>query len=415
MKKLIVTLIAFCISVSLIAIKTCSKNYNGKYNYHTRIINEVLPYFGFDNPKKYRKEHLKKFRGVNFNRKRGFQKETFNMNIAYDIFGPKTADYHIVVVHGLNETFIKYAELMYDLEALTGNNIRFYVMDQRGYGFSDRFKIRHPEAAYVDEFDKSAKDIKIFMDRIVIPDVFKTTGDKKSIYLFAHSMGGGISVRFLEKYHEYFQKVILDSPMLSIKAYGITDNIVLEAIASEAIAFGYGESYIDIPGIKKQESYKKYKKFEDNRRACTNSPERYYYGYKTIYGSCKKHGLYFKNAVGGLTWNWIYRACLLSGKILYHLDEIDPAVSVQIFQAENDMLVKTWVQDLFAEAVNKCDVIRFRNIVKGVKSRHEIYMEIDEIRGNGEDVPNLNKPVTVIDRIMKFFELKYVTGNPKYI
>ena len=44
-----------------------------------------------------------------------------DMEIAYDIVGPESAKYAIVLLPGMGEAFVKYCEFIYDMEKLTGN------------------------------------------------------------------------------------------------------------------------------------------------------------------------------------------------------------------------------------------------------------------------------------------------------
>jgi alpha-beta hydrolase superfamily lysophospholipase len=140
----------------------------------------------------------------------------YNIKIAYDIIEPpddSQPDYAIVILPGKGESYIRYAELMYDLENLTGNKIRFYLIDECGQGLSGRLKTNTVNGEYIDNFQRYEEDLLYFLQNIVHAKNGKD-GNKTPLFLLAHSMGGGVATGFLEKYPGCFTGAILCSPML---------------------------------------------------------------------------------------------------------------------------------------------------------------------------------------------------------
>lgn len=125
---------------------------------------------------------------------------------------PKAA---VVFVHGFCEFFGKYHEMCYNFY---DNGYATYFIEQRGHGHSERSV---PELDRVDvlDFMSYVKDLKSFLDQIVVPDskVIYGEGIEKKPILFAHSMGGAVGTLFLEEYPEYFRAAILNSPMQKMK------------------------------------------------------------------------------------------------------------------------------------------------------------------------------------------------------
>ena len=72
-------------------------------------------------------------------------------------------------------------------------------------------------------------------------EVVKKKGE--SVFLFAHSMGGGIGALFLEKYQEYFEKAVLSSPMMEINTGNYSENMAY-LISKFFIYVGKGNNYI---------------------------------------------------------------------------------------------------------------------------------------------------------------------------
>ena len=111
----------------------------------------------------------------------------------------------IVISHGYTESMEKYKELIYYFMR-GGYNV--YMMEHRGHGYSGRL-VPELDKVHVGSFDDYVDDFCRFMDLIVLPDK-----GASPLFLYAHSMGGGIGTAVTERHPEYFDKVVLSSPML---------------------------------------------------------------------------------------------------------------------------------------------------------------------------------------------------------
>ena len=121
---------------------------------------------------------------------------------------PKDPKASITIVPGFCEFYGKYHELTwYFYQA----GYAFFFIENRGHGYSARM-CDEMDIVHVDEFMTYAKDLKEFLDQVVIPG----SRDLKKI-LWAHSMGGGISTLFLETWPDAFDAGILNAPMLKAK------------------------------------------------------------------------------------------------------------------------------------------------------------------------------------------------------
>jgi len=116
----------------------------------------------------------------------------------------------VVIVHGFSETAEKYHEFIY---YLLREGLSVLIYDQRGHGRSGR------EAAV------GVIHVRRFTDYISdLEQILHAYGNTLTapLYLFGHSMGGGISALFLEKHGDVFEKAVLSAPMLDLLYRGAT-------------------------------------------------------------------------------------------------------------------------------------------------------------------------------------------------
>ncbi len=138
----------------------------------------------------------------------------FNYYIANPKGEPRAS---ITLVHGLDEFFGKYHEYIW---YLTQAGYKVFFMEQRGHGYSGGKNIE-TDTVYIDSYDTYVNDLRSFVERVVL----KGSRKMKRV-LIAHSMGGAVAARFLELYPKYFSAAILSSPMLKMKADGMTPPVV---------------------------------------------------------------------------------------------------------------------------------------------------------------------------------------------
>ena len=116
----------------------------------------------------------------------------------------------VVIVHGFSETAEKYHEFIY---YLLNEGLSVLVYDQRGHGRSGR--TAPVGIIHVDRFTDYIKDLEAvlaaYQSELTAP-----------LYLFGHSMGGGISMAFLEKHPDVFEKAALSAPMVDLLYRGPT-------------------------------------------------------------------------------------------------------------------------------------------------------------------------------------------------
>lgn len=110
---------------------------------------------------------------------------------------------HVVLLHGFSEFIEKYFETIADFIA---QGYAVYSFDWRGQGQSDRHFEDLPERVYSHGFGKDVEHLKSFMTRIV--------GDVQPRFLFAHSMGAHMALRYLHDHPDAVKAAVLSAPMI---------------------------------------------------------------------------------------------------------------------------------------------------------------------------------------------------------
>lgn len=129
-----------------------------------------------------------------------------NIPIRFVRFRAASHDRVIVVCPGRIESYVKYAELAYDLFHL---GFDVLIIDHRGQGRSGRL-LSDSHRGHVDNFDDYVDDLAAFWAQEVTP------GPWRKRYILAHSMGGAISTLFLQRTPQVCDAIALTAPMFGI-------------------------------------------------------------------------------------------------------------------------------------------------------------------------------------------------------
>lgn len=112
----------------------------------------------------------------------------------------------VVICPGRIESYVKYAELAYDLFHL---GFDVLIIDHRGQGRSGRL-LADPHLGHVNRFNDYVDDLAAFWQQEVQP------GPWRKRYILAHSMGGAISTLFLQRHPGVCDAIALTAPMFGI-------------------------------------------------------------------------------------------------------------------------------------------------------------------------------------------------------
>jgi lysophospholipase len=253
----------------------------------------------------------------------------------------------LVILPGKSETYLKYAEFFYDLQDLP---LSLYAMDHRGMGFSDR-PLPDRLKTHVERFDEYVEDLATFLDTVV------SAGRHEHLYVFGHSTGGLIAVRYMEYYRESFRAGVLCSPLFDLNV-GPVPGFGLRALArlldrpGKRTEYGPGQRDIQRTGFqtnKISHSYARWSLWEEDLIPNTEAIQ-----------------------LGGVTNHWLresldagHRAVQTAGRI---------TVPLLLLQAEQDSIVGLHAQDRFCRRAPHCRKV----LIRGAK--HEILIEQDPIR-----------------------------------
>lgn len=142
----------------------------------------------------------------------------------------------ILMLPGRTEALVKYRELTLDLNR-RGHAV--YLLDHRGQGQSGRL-LDDPERGHVDAFSHYVDDVESFIDTRLQPDAAVRP------VLFAHSMGGCIAARLLQRRVDVFAAAVLFAPMFDIQTGAVPGWIartLIRSLAALPVGDG-GEGYV---------------------------------------------------------------------------------------------------------------------------------------------------------------------------
>ncbi|MTH47604.1 lysophospholipase L2 [Intestinirhabdus alba] len=121
-------------------------------------------------------------------------------------FRAKENDRVVVISPGRIESYVKYAEVAYDLFHL---GFDVLIIDHRGQGRSGRM-LPDPNRGHVDRFNDYVDDFAAFWQQEVRPGAWRRR------YILAHSMGGAIATLFLQRHPGQCDAAALCAPMFGI-------------------------------------------------------------------------------------------------------------------------------------------------------------------------------------------------------
>ena len=142
----------------------------------------------------------------------------------------------ILMLPGRTEALVKYRELTLDLNR-RGHPV--YLMDHRGQGQSGRL-LDDPERGHVEAFSHYVDDVLTFIDTQL------TGQSERRPVLFAHSMGGCIAGRVLQRRVDAFAAAVLFAPMFEIQTGAIPGWVartLIRSLAALPVGEG-GEGYV---------------------------------------------------------------------------------------------------------------------------------------------------------------------------
>lgn len=268
-------------------------------------------------------------------------------NMYYERYCPEQPVGVVVMVHGFTENAEKYREMVY---YFVRAGYAVYIYDQRGHGRSVRTQ-QDLSLVHIEHYEEYLDDLAY------IADMAAKEHPGLPLYLYAHSMGGGIGAAFLERRPEVFRKAVLTSPMIRPQTAGIPFCIA-RLIAIIMTGLGRGTKYVI-----GQRPFQNNETFEASAASCKERFE--YYNRKR-----SKEKLFQNN---GGSYRWLREATALSASVLKEKNCRKIRADVLVFQAQDEAFVDNAAMDLFAQRVDRI------KLVKTTGTKHEIYLSSDAV------------------------------------
>ncbi len=283
-----------------------------------------------------------------------------NKRINYASFISNTTRSCLVISLGRSESYLKYKELISDLSVA---DINIFILDHRGQGLSERL-LQNSHKGYVESFDDYADDLHTFITTIVKSNC---PLNEKPL-LLAHSMGGSIATRLMQKYPDTIKAALFSAPMIAINKGGLPDFIAsiftnslvfINNIVSDQAWYFIGQSNYQAQS------------FSDNR--LTHSASRYQ-KFIDLYQEMPQLRL------GGITIQWLQQAFNAQTDIFAQLNLIKAPIT--IMQAGADTIVDNQAQNDFCQQLYDVNASLCHQgkpyVINGAK--HELFFEKDNYR-----------------------------------
>ncbi|WP_448565189.1 alpha/beta fold hydrolase [Thalassotalea ganghwensis] len=266
----------------------------------------------------------------------------------------------LIIVPGRCEGYLKYQEVAFELFQ-QGYNI--YIIDHRGQGLSERLT-ENPHKGFVENFDDYCEDLAYFITNIVSNKRLDSTGP----YVIAHSMGGAITIRLLQKHSKLLSAAVLCSPMIAINRGKIpkwfakiliTAGCWINRLLSKSPWYFFGQAdYLATP-------------FVENK--LTHDKQRYL-SFVELYKAEPQLQL------GGVTFHWLAQAIKANEIIFADMDKI--ITPLYMIQAGCDEIVDNTEQDKFCQLLHqrKPEVCPQSKPLTIEGAHHELLFEQDRFR-----------------------------------
>jgi len=256
------------------------------------------------------------------------------------------AQANVVVSHGYGESILKYRETIYNLYAM-GYSVFFW--EHRGHAHSDRL-LADRYKTHVENFNDYVTDMETFVSNHVPQD--------KPLLLFAHSLGAGIALAYIDRNPGLFQAAVLNGPLLDLNTEPYP-SWAATAIANVLDFVGRDEDYApgQKPLIPDEWTFEK---------APTSSRARF--------DRNRTDALAEDLALGGVTVKWLRETLKTTKHLTKKVTARSISTPILMFQNGLDTYVKPAGQDRFCSEAPAC------TLIKVPAARHEAYNETDSIR-----------------------------------
>lgn len=246
----------------------------------------------------------------------------------------------VVLCHGFTESAEKYKEIAYYF-LQEGYNVLAY--DHCGHGRSYRL-VKDLSLVHVDKYHRYVQDL------LAVAAQAKAQQPDLPLYLYAHSMGGGVAAAALAQQPRLFQKAILNAPMVRPRTGGVPWPVA-RALAWVLSHVGKADGYV--PG---GHPFDGKETFEESASTCR---ERFAY-----YQQQRNTEKLLQTCAASC--GWLNQAARLSNDLLTKAYKAI-TTPVLIFQAGQDTFVDNGAQQQLANKLQNARLVRVE------AAKHEIF------------------------------------------
>ena len=246
----------------------------------------------------------------------------------------------VVILHGFTEFPGKYLEMAW---YFLNHGYHVFLPTQRGH---DSGGVIH-----VDRFDDYVHDLHCFIER------FRRYTKTLPIYLYAHSMGGGVGARHLQEYPGELAKAVLSAPLFCPKAADVPYPAALS-----------GAALLLCRGQKKTSALFR-STFNPNARlgeSSAGSEARFRWNMK-----CRIENPAYQTA--GATNRWVYESLALRRRVLRRKNCRKICVPVLVFCAGRDSQVRADAERIFARRVAGARLVNYP------EQKHELFSTENDV------------------------------------
>lgn len=246
----------------------------------------------------------------------------------------------VVILHGFTEFPGKYLEMTW---YFLNHGYHVFLPTQRCH---DTAGIIH-----VNRFDDYVYDLNRFVEQ------FKGYTGTLPLYLYAHSMGGGVGARHLQEYPGEFRKAILSSPMFCPRAADLPYAAALCGTGAMLCRGGKKTSTLFTCAFDPDTPLE---------RSSAASEGRFRWNI-----SCRMENPLYQ--ASGVSNRWIYESVALQQKVLRRSNCRKICVPVLVFSAGRDAQVRLAPQERFVRRVPGAVLVRYP------EEKHELFSTKNDV------------------------------------
>ena len=264
----------------------------------------------------------------------------------YEIYQADDPKGTFTILHGFTESIVKFLPLTY---VFLNEGYNVCLLDQRGHGRSFRY-VENPSLTHIEKFEEYVKDLEAFTEKVVsaLPGPH---------FLFAHSMGGGVSAEFLETGTDFYTKAVLSSPMMEPAHAGVPLPVAKLLFSGMVLAGKKRQTLFGKPDYNGQDNFE---------NSCATSRARFDWYSKRRQAD---KSLYNYNPSVG----WANESLKVRSVLLKKGAPEAIRIPVLLFSCDNDNMVLRPAQEAFIKRVKQGRFVT----VAGAK--HEIYRSTDAV------------------------------------